>query len=58
VPTPDRPIAAEQRAYLLPRADVAFQQYVDLWIRQAQADGTFQRAGQPPVDRLTSAVPR
>jgi cyclohexadienyl dehydratase len=57
---PDRPLAAGQKAYLLPRGDVVWQQYVDLWLRQAQFDGTFQHAGQgqPPVDRLTAAGPR
>ena len=47
VPNPDRPVAADQKAYLLPRGDVVFQQYVDLWIRQAQLNGTFLRAGHP-----------
>jgi cyclohexadienyl dehydratase len=55
---PDRPLVAGQRAYLLQRGDVAFQQYVDLWLRQAQLDGTVARAAQPAVDRLTSAAPR
>lgn len=44
VPGADRPVATDQKAYLLPRGDVVFQQYVDLWIKQAQLDGTFQRA--------------
>lgn len=58
---PERPLAAGQKAYLLPRGDVVFQQYIDLWLRQAQIEGTFQRATQPtrapqpPVDRLTAA---
>jgi cyclohexadienyl dehydratase len=55
---PDRPLAVGQKAYLLPRGDVVFQQYIDLWLRQAQVDGTFQRVTQPPVDRLTAAAPR
>jgi cyclohexadienyl dehydratase len=46
VPNPDRPVAADQKAYLLPRGDVVFQQYVDLWIRQALLNGTFQRAAR------------
>jgi cyclohexadienyl dehydratase len=44
---PDRPLVAGQKAYLLPRGDVVFQQYVDLWVRQAQFDGTFQRVSRP-----------
>jgi cyclohexadienyl dehydratase len=44
---PDRPLAAGQKAYLLPRGDVVFQQYVDLWLRQAQFDGTLQRISRP-----------
>jgi cyclohexadienyl dehydratase len=55
VPNPDRPIAADQKAYLLPRGDVVFQQYVDLWIKQALLEGTFRRASQPPADGLTAA---
>lgn len=55
---PDKPLAAGQKAYLLPRGDVVFQQYIDLWLRQAQADGTFQRVSQPPVERLTATAPR
>ena len=39
--------AAGQKAYLLPRGDVVFQQYIDLWLHQAQFDGTFQRVSRP-----------
>ena len=45
--SPDRPLAAGQKAYLLPRGDVVFQQYIDLWLRRAQFDGTFQRISRP-----------
>lgn len=44
---PERPFTVSQKAYLLPRGDVVFQQYVDTWIRTAQADGTFARATRP-----------
>lgn len=44
---PDKPLSAGQKAYLLPRGDIVFQQYVDTWIRTAQADGTFARATRP-----------
>jgi cyclohexadienyl dehydratase len=44
---PDRPLLGVQKAYLLPRGDVVFQQYVDTWLRLAQADGTLARAGRP-----------
>jgi cyclohexadienyl dehydratase len=44
---PERPLSAGQKAYLLPRGDVVFQQYVDTWIRTAQADGTFGRVNRP-----------
>lgn len=44
---PERPLGATQRAYLLPRGDVVFQQFVDTWLRTAQADGTFARATRP-----------
>ena len=46
VPNQERPLVSDQKAYLLPRGDVVFQQYVDLWIRQAQLDGSFQRAAR------------
>ncbi|MDQ2706558.1 MAG: transporter substrate-binding domain-containing protein [Actinomycetota bacterium] len=44
---PDRPLSAGQKAYLLPRGDTVFQQYVDTWLRIAQADGTFLRINRP-----------
>jgi cyclohexadienyl dehydratase len=44
---PERPISSGQKAYLLPRGDFVFQQYVDTWIRMAQSDGTFVRAARP-----------
>jgi cyclohexadienyl dehydratase len=30
-----------QKAYLLPRADSALQQYVNQWLSRAQTDGTY-----------------
>lgn len=44
---PDRPLSAGQKAYLLPRGDVVFQQYIDTWLRTAQADGTLGRVNRP-----------
>jgi cyclohexadienyl dehydratase len=37
----DHPFTSEQKAYLLPRADSALQQYVDQWLSRAQTDGTY-----------------
>ncbi len=37
----DHPFTSEQKAYLLPRADSALQQYVNQWLSRAQTDGTY-----------------
>lgn len=44
---PDAPFNFSQKAYLLPRGDVAFQQYVDQWLTLAQHDGSYAAAEQP-----------
>jgi len=38
----DQPFQYGEKAYLLPRGDVVFQQYVDQWLHLSQADGEFQ----------------
>jgi cyclohexadienyl dehydratase len=39
---PDKPFQYGEKAYLLPRGDVAWQQYVDQWLHLAQKSGEFQ----------------
>ena len=39
---PDKPFQYGEKAWLLPRGDVVFQQYVDQWLHLAQADGEYQ----------------
>jgi len=38
----DQPFQYGEKAYLLPRGDVVFQQYVDQWLHLYQASGEFQ----------------
>lgn len=38
----DHPFQYGEKAFLLPRGDVVFQQYVDQWLHLYQADGEFQ----------------
>lgn len=40
---PDQPFTFVEKAYLVPRGDVVFQQWVDQWLHIALDDGTFQR---------------
>jgi cyclohexadienyl dehydratase len=40
---PDQPFTFAQKAYLTPRGDVVFQQWVDQWLNIALNDGTWQR---------------
>ncbi|WP_433871952.1 transporter substrate-binding domain-containing protein [Saccharopolyspora sp. CA-218241] len=44
---PDRPFTFSEKAYLLPRGDVAFRHYVDQWLNLALHDGTYQRISRP-----------
>ncbi|WP_028927085.1 transporter substrate-binding domain-containing protein [Pseudonocardia acaciae] len=44
---PDRPLSFAPKAYLLPRGDVVFQQWVNQWLRLALGDGTYQRFARP-----------
>ncbi|WP_248320742.1 transporter substrate-binding domain-containing protein [Caballeronia sp. Sq4a] len=39
---PDKPFQFGEKAYLLPRGDVAWQQYVDQWLHLARSTGEFQ----------------
>ena len=39
---PDKPFQFGEKAYLLPRGDVVFQQYVDQWLHLARSTGDFQ----------------
>ena len=39
---PDKPFQYGEKAYLLPRGDVVFQQYVDQWLHLARASGEYQ----------------
>ncbi len=39
---PDRPFQYGEKAWLLPRGDVVFQQYVDQWLHLARATGEYQ----------------
>lgn len=38
----DKPFQFGEKAYLLPRGDVTFQQYVDQWLHLARLSGEFQ----------------
>lgn len=40
---PDQPLQFAEKAYLLPRGDVAFKAYVDTWLHLAKATGEYQR---------------
>jgi cyclohexadienyl dehydratase len=39
---PDKPFQYGEKAWLLPRGDVVFQQYVEQWLHLAQATGEYQ----------------
>ncbi|MFI6029750.1 transporter substrate-binding domain-containing protein [Amycolatopsis magusensis] len=40
---PDQPFTFAEKAYLLPRGDVVFQEWVDQWLNLARHDGTYDR---------------
>ncbi|WP_158882099.1 transporter substrate-binding domain-containing protein [Amycolatopsis anabasis] len=44
---PDRPFTFAEKAYLLPRGDVVFQEFVNQWLHLAQNDGTYDRIAKP-----------
>ncbi|WP_213780053.1 transporter substrate-binding domain-containing protein [Caballeronia sp. dw_276] len=39
---PDKPFQFAEKAYLLPRGDVVFQQYVDQWLHLSRSTGEYQ----------------
>jgi cyclohexadienyl dehydratase len=39
---PDQPFQFGEKAYMVPRGDVVFQQYVDQWLHLSRATGEFQ----------------
>lgn len=44
---PDEPFNYSQKAYLLPRGDTAFKEYVDAWLNMTENDGTYAKAQKP-----------
>ncbi|WP_328823275.1 transporter substrate-binding domain-containing protein [Metallococcus carri] len=44
---PQKPFNFSQKAYLLPRGDVAWQEYVNEWLNIARHDGTWAAATKP-----------
>ncbi|WP_345468861.1 transporter substrate-binding domain-containing protein [Paeniglutamicibacter antarcticus] len=44
---PDKPFDYSQKAYLLPRGDTAFKEYVDAWLNMTENDGTYAKAKKP-----------
>ncbi len=44
---PDEPFNYSQKAYMLPRGDTAFKEYVDAWLNIADHDGTTAEAEKP-----------
>lgn len=44
---PDKPFNYSQKAYMLPRGDTAFKEYVDAWLNLAEHDGTIAKAEKP-----------
>jgi cyclohexadienyl dehydratase len=43
----NKPFNFSQKAYLLPRGDEAFQEYVNQWLNMARNDGTYAAAKKP-----------
>lgn len=44
---PDKPFNFSQKAYMLPRGDEAFRQYVNQWLNMSKNDGTLKQAEMP-----------
>jgi cyclohexadienyl dehydratase len=40
---PDKPLQFAEKAFMLPRADVAFKEYVDAWMHLLKANGDYDR---------------
>ncbi|EJN09761.1 transporter substrate-binding domain-containing protein [Herbaspirillum sp. YR522] len=41
--TPEHPLQFAEKAFMLPRGDVAFKEYVDAWLHLAKETGEYQR---------------
>ncbi|MBB5156169.1 transporter substrate-binding domain-containing protein [Saccharopolyspora phatthalungensis] len=44
---PEQPFTFTEKAYLLPKGDVVFQQWVNQWLNLALHDGTYARISRP-----------
>ena len=44
---PDKPFNFSQKAYMLPRGEEAFRQYVNQWLNMSKNDGTLKQAEKP-----------
>ncbi|QCY46997.1 Cyclohexadienyl dehydratase precursor [Glutamicibacter creatinolyticus] len=44
---PDKPFNFSQKAYMLPRGDETFRQYVNQWLNMSKNDGTLKQAEKP-----------
>ncbi|WP_433479184.1 transporter substrate-binding domain-containing protein [Spirillospora sp. CA-142024] len=44
---PDKPFTFAEKAYLLPRGDEEFQEYIDQWVNLATHDGTYKGFAAP-----------
>ncbi|WP_329068255.1 transporter substrate-binding domain-containing protein [Amycolatopsis sp. NBC_01480] len=44
---PDQPFTQDEKAYLLPRGEEAFRQFVDRWLLEVREDGTYARVTRP-----------
>ncbi|WGW11352.1 transporter substrate-binding domain-containing protein [Saxibacter everestensis] len=44
---PDKPFNFSQKAFMVPRGDVVFQEYVNQWLNFAKHDGTYAAAEKP-----------
>ncbi|MDP5008573.1 MAG: transporter substrate-binding domain-containing protein [Glaciimonas sp.] len=40
---PDKPLQFSEKAFMLPRGDVAFKEFVDTWMRQLKATGEYEQ---------------
>jgi len=40
---PDRPLQFSEKAFMLPRGDVAFKEYVDIWMHLLKATGAYEQ---------------
>jgi len=40
---PEQPLQFSEKAFMLPRGDVPFKEFVDTWMRQLKATGDYER---------------